>query len=77
MKAISIRKAFALFLTTATIFATASCGSSPSGESASPSGEGAAQQSSGEESSEDESTQEQASSPKKNLLANNASPRPW
>ena len=73
MKAISIRKAFALFLTTATIFATASCGSSPSGESASPSGEGAAQQSSGEESSEDESTQEQASSPKKNLLANNAS----
>ena len=73
MKAISIRKAFALFLTTATIFATASCASSQPGESKSPSGESASQQSSGEESSGDESAQEQTSSPKKNLLMNNAS----
>lgn len=73
MKAISIRKAFALFLTTATIFATASCASSQPGESKSPSGESASRQSSGEESSGDESAREQTSSPKKNLLMNNAS----
>lgn len=74
MKAISIRKTIALFLTMAAVFVMASCGSPQQKESDSLSDESASQQASEEESSK-ESEEKQSSSPKKNPLENNASAR--
>ncbi len=72
MKAKSIKKALALFITATAIFTTVSCASPQAGEGKN-SSESTSKQSSGQESSEGESTQEQSSSSLKNLLTGNAS----